>query len=100
MRSRSGGSSAATCCTLRAEKSLIAMHRPELRPSSCLMIFLRSEFGHQLIQKTSLPGKQLGFGNLNWEPATAIDFGEFLHYPGLFGVMQEFPEIDRGGWNS
>ena len=36
------------------------------------MIFLRSEFGHQLIQKTSLPGKQLGFGNLNWEPATAI----------------------------
>ena len=51
------------------------------------MIFLRSEFGHQLIQKTSLPGKQLGFGNLNWEPATAIDFGEFLHYPGLFGPL-------------
>src|SRR6267142_208490 len=67
MRSRFGGSSAATCCSLRAEKSLVALHRPELRASSCLRIFLQTEFGDKLIQKTSLSGKQLGFGNPNWE---------------------------------
>jgi uncharacterized membrane protein YphA (DoxX/SURF4 family) len=32
----------------------------------------------QLIKKTSLSGRQLGFGNPNWEPATAVDFRKLL----------------------
>lgn len=41
----------------------------------------------QVIQKTSLSGKQLGFGNPNWEPATAVDFRKLLLWPGFFGPL-------------
>ena len=49
------------------------------------MIFLRSEFGHQLIQKTSLPGKQLGFGNLNWDQPPRSISGNSCITPDFLG---------------
>ena len=58
--------------------------RQELRAAKCLRIFAHAQFGGKLIQKTNLPGKQLGSGNINWEPGSPVDFRKFLHHPGFF----------------
>ena len=51
-----------------ASREIVRSHmllRQELRAATCLRIFAHAQFGGKLIQKTNLPGKQLGSGNLN-----------------------------------
>jgi hypothetical protein len=51
-----------------ASREIVRSHtllRQELRAAKCLGIFAHAQIGGKLIQKTNLPGKQLGSGNLN-----------------------------------
>ena len=51
-----------------ARREIVRYHtllRQELRAAKWLRIFAHAQFGGKLIQKTNLPGKQLGSGNLN-----------------------------------